>query len=123
MHGDRDALRAKGFTAGCANGAETTHQRRAAVGAVSLRIKSVADDVVPVAHDQGRATAGALRAAAVDVVHISGVHVLQPRLARDAPRPAQGGGRGRCDVAHLEIRMKGAEMQGCVITERVSHPA
>ena len=123
MHGDRDALRAKGFTAGCADGAETTRQRRTAVGAASLRIKSVAEDFVPVAHDQGRAAAGALCGVAVDVMHVAGIDVLQTRLARDAPRPAQGRGRGRCDVAHLEIRMKGAEMQGCVITELVSHPA
>ncbi len=72
----------------------------------------VGQDLVPVAHDQRVVTLGAAGRVSFFVVHVSGVHVLEPHCAGEPLGPDQGTFGGARPVDHLEIRVKCRKVEG-----------
>lgn len=70
--------------------AKVSGDRRRAVRAAAVVSELITQDAMPVAFDQRRVTCRAERRAAFPVVHVAGVHVLQPFLLRDAARTRKG---------------------------------
>ena len=52
----------------------------AAIGTMSVVGEAVIQNIVPVAHNQGRAAARAEGGAALGIVHIAGIDMVQPGL-------------------------------------------
>src|SRR3981081_11622 len=89
---------------------EATRYRRPARLARAFRSDSVSKDLVPVAHDQRLRTAGTEGRAALGVVHVAGIDVVQTFGERDLARAAQRR-RGRAgDVGHLVVGMESGEV-------------
>src|SRR6266540_4019758 len=97
-------------------------QPRPASGAAAVVGQPVGPDGVPVPHDHGGRAARAAGGAAVRIVHVAGVDVLQAVAQRDPPGPGQRGRRSRRDVAHLVVRMERGEMQRHVHAEMLGDP-
>jgi hypothetical protein len=82
---DRDAPVAKPAV----EAPEAARDRSRAMRAAAVISELMAQDAMPVAFDQRRVTRRAERRAAFAVVHVAGVHVLQPFLLSDAARTGE----------------------------------
>src|SRR6266404_165040 len=77
---------------------EATRYRRPAEPARAFRSDSIRKDLVPVAHDQRLGAAGTESRAALEVVHVAGIDVVQAFGERDVARAAQRRCRSADDV-------------------------
>src|SRR5207249_12045112 len=81
-----------------------------AVRAPTLGGQSVAQDLVPVAHDQRLIASRAKGGSAVGTVNVAGVDIAQPFGERNLARTLERRRRGMRDVGELVIRVKRREM-------------
>jgi monofunctional biosynthetic peptidoglycan transglycosylase len=86
----RDADRDAPVAEPAVESAEAPGHRRRALRAAAVVGELMTHDAMPVALDQHRMARRAERGAAFAVVHVTGVHVLQPFLVGDAPRTGEG---------------------------------
>src|ERR1700694_1835883 len=101
---------------------EATRYCRAARLAPAFRSDSVRKDLVPVAHDQRLRAAGTEGRAALEVVHVAGIDVVQTFGERDVARAAQRRRGGAGDVGHLVVGMESSEVQRHVGSELTRDP-
>ncbi len=69
---------------------EAARDRGRAMRAASVVSELMAQDAMPIAFDQRRVTCRAERGAPFAVVHVTGVHILQPFLLGDTARTGEG---------------------------------
>jgi hypothetical protein len=86
----RDADRDAPVAEPAVESAKAPGHRRRAVRAAAVVGELMAHDAMPVALDQHRMTRWAERGAAFAVVHVAGVHVLQPFLVGNTARTGEG---------------------------------
>ena len=103
LNGNGNALATKVAAAAV----KTTGNGGATVRAVSSGIQSELVDLVPVARDECGLASRAIRGVALGVVHIAGVHIVQPGFERDVASAYQRG-TGRCGhIEHFVVGVKG----------------
>ena len=90
---------------------KSSGQRFAAIRA-GVVVQAVALDVVPIAHDEGRLAVRAMRGAALGVVDVAGVHMLQAASLGNLAGALHGLRRRGGAVAEFEIGVEGGEVQG-----------
>src|SRR5207245_7630681 len=93
---------------------EASLDRPAAFLAPAVRSDTVVEDAVPIPRDHGVTAVRAVGAAALGIVHVACIHIVQAVPQRDLARARQRRGRRRRYVHHLVIGMEGGEVQGYI---------
>src|SRR5215469_9357973 len=93
-----------------------------AMRAASVGSQSVAQYLVPVAHNQRLTAARTEGGAAVRVMHVAGVDVVQAFAQSDVARTSERYRRRVRDIGQLVVGMKRGEMQWNVRTELAHDP-
>lgn len=94
-----------------------------ASGACAAGVEAVGADGIPVAFDDDLAAARAVGGAAVRVVDVAGVDVVQAGIEREAAGVGEGGGRRGRELVELVVGMEGGEVEGDVGAQFGRDPA